>query len=244
MFEQLANKDYYTKLFRSWSTQEIEIDKTKHIYKLYNPESSVEFVTMFVDNERAFFYGDFGTLIFDFTWNATPDNIPYNSMDYIIEKLSHQSTQYNTKWDTKTCENDIIKILRETTLVELNENIQNIIVDTFLSTPVNPDDFNDMWKHTLFDIKNRVKENEYDDICEILQEQSTFYECAYAYEAIFNASDIFTFNAFLLNNSENYEKYENCGKYLAQRVYINLYAMYIYSQIKPIKTSNRQDVTE
>lgn len=108
MTQHVKNAEYYIKKFSTWEASKIIIDDQKAIYILKKPDSRVEKVCMFVDGYNMYIYGDYGTLSFDrMTWVATPDNLAYQDMGYMMSKLSSNNYDSIHVFDEDKCKEDL-----------------------------------------------------------------------------------------------------------------------------------------
>lgn len=134
VFDNLPCKDSMKETFATWEAKEVIIDDKKAYFELRKPGSEFCFVGFYRDGKDAFIYGDYGIFTFShLTWLATPHNIDYDNISYIVEKLSSETRETLYEFSTLDADNDILEWFKERAECYyediLNEDAVNAIIE-------------------------------------------------------------------------------------------------------------------
>ena len=229
----------YVKKFDSWEAKKIEIDDTRAYWELRKPGSRVEKICLYRDGYTMFVYGDYSNIVFDaMTWLGAPDNLPYDNMPYLMEKLSKVSLDAIHVYDEESARDDIIDWIKYKIRTEYSYLFEN----------------DEKYKEGIEKIENFVREQGdvwYYDESEI----SEFCE----ENELFLIEDLIKFTANALSHTDEYEwvsflrgtdfssigeEYNSdlwdAGKRIDQRFYINMYALKLISE----KLRNEDNTTQ
>lgn len=125
--EVIPNREYYEKLFKGWNADRYIIDSTKAVYELKDQNSSSAKVCMYRDGDTMCLYGDYGSFMFDkMTWIATPQNLPYDNVSYLTEKLSTESRTGSTGYIESQAIDDIAEWAKDRLTERFNADDEQI----------------------------------------------------------------------------------------------------------------------
>lgn len=110
IYNSLKDGKYYKDMFRKWEASKTVIDATKALYELKNPESKDAKICMYRDGANVFLYGSYGQFTFDsLTWLAAPNNLQYDNISYMVEKLSDESRNAVYTFDESCAKSEILE---------------------------------------------------------------------------------------------------------------------------------------
>ena len=207
----------YKKKFEDWDATEQIIDKDKNqaVYTLRKPGSSFEYVCLYTDGYFMCIYGDYGTLTFNaMTWRGNIYNLQYDSPDYQMGKLSHESRDSIKIFDDMECKKDIEEWFDE----KLGEYHLSDESEEALSEYIRLYGYDTLFLDELFEKRAELK------ICQDLLE----FVC----EAMSN-TDSYEWISFLRRTNFSHIEEEcesslwHAGERIHQRYYINLLACQI-----------------
>ena len=113
IYNSLKDGKYYKDMFRKWEASKTVIDATKALYELKNPESKDAKICMYRDGANVFLYGSYGQFTFDsLTWLAAPNNLQYDNISYMVEKLSDESRNAVYTFDESCAKSEILEWVR------------------------------------------------------------------------------------------------------------------------------------
>lgn len=114
IYDSLKDGKYYKDMFRKWEASKTVIDATKALYELKNPKSKDAKICMYRDGTNVFLYGSYGQFTFDsLTWLATPNNLQYDNISYMVEKLSDESRNAVYTFDENCAKSEILEWVRD-----------------------------------------------------------------------------------------------------------------------------------
>lgn len=199
--------------FDDWEVTEQIIDDKKAFYSIKKPNSEYQKVCLFRDGNYMTIYGDYGEYHFThMSWLATPLNIPYDNLSYLMSKMSAEDREKAYEFDSDFALDDIFEWLtdRLTSHYNFEESIANTITSHIKETD---------W---LCDELEYIQKNGFDGIEHIV---------SFVYDAIDHTDDKIEWISFLRNNdfSEYDEMFESelweAGQRIDDRFLICLYAL-------------------
>ena len=114
IYDSLKSGKYYKDMFKKWEASKTVIDATKALYELKNPEFKNVKICMYRDGANVFLYGSYGQFTFDsLTWLAAPNNLQYDNISYMIEKLSDESRNAVYTFDENCAKSEILEWVKD-----------------------------------------------------------------------------------------------------------------------------------